>query len=190
MPVQRQAGARRRCHSENDYRRPSGPRASEGGSWSSPDRPAGGGLARHKSETLAALNRTLQPATEPKSLQRGLLREAPSGNCVRVLALVRRGTRRWGPALAAVLVGLVRRSRRLRPRPAAGSTGVPAEGRRGRVLPSRIDGARRSRPQRRRRSRPEAHPARHQAARARVRTGLAADVGYAIKGRVIDLWFP
>ena len=48
---QKHAGGRR---SENDYRRPSGARACEGGSPSSPDRLAGGGLARHKSETLAA----------------------------------------------------------------------------------------------------------------------------------------
>ncbi len=45
----------------------------EGGSPSSPDRPAGGGLARHKSETLAGLHGRLQPATEPKYLQRGVL---------------------------------------------------------------------------------------------------------------------
>ena len=42
------------CRSDNEYWRPSGSRASEDGPSALPDRPAGGGLARHKSETLAA----------------------------------------------------------------------------------------------------------------------------------------
>ncbi len=84
---------------------------------------------------------------------------------------MRRGTRRW-VAGARRCPGRTRsRSRRLRLRPAAGSTRVQAEGRRGRVLPARIDGSRRFRPERRRCSRSEAHPARDEAARARLRTG-------------------
>ena len=63
------------------------------------------------------------------------------------------------------------RHRRLRPRPAAGSAGVSPEGRCGRVLPPRQDGARSAGREGRRRRRSEADPARDEAARARIRPG-------------------
>ena len=157
--------------SENGYRRPSGARAPEGGSPSSPDRPAGGGLARHKSETLAASTDACNLQQSQNLCKEGALqRRHQHAACVRVLRLVGRGTRRWGAALVAVLTGMLVGAGGSALRPAAGSTGVPTQGRRRRLLPPRQDRARRPRAQGCRRSRPEADPARNEAARPRLRS--------------------
>ena len=58
-------------------------RERQNGSWSSPDRPAGGGLARHKSETLAAstdgCNR--QQSQNGKFCKEGTFRGSPRASC-------------------------------------------------------------------------------------------------------------
>ena len=103
---------------------------------------------------------------------------------------MRRGTRRWGPALAAVLVGLVLgiegsafgqpqapRAYRLKVDAVAyhlkGSTALGVPVRKGVVA---VD--------------PKIIPLGTNLHVPGYGRGLAADVGYAIKGHIIDLWFP
>jgi 3D (Asp-Asp-Asp) domain-containing protein len=103
---------------------------------------------------------------------------------------VRRGTRRWGAALAAALVGLVLgiegpafgqpqapRAYKLKVDAVAyslpGSTALGVPVRKGVVA---VD--------------PKLIPLGTKLHVPGYGPGLAADVGYAIKGRVIDLWFP
>ena len=103
---------------------------------------------------------------------------------------VGRGTRRWGPALAAVLVGLVLgiegsafgqpqapQAYRLKVDAVAyylpGKTALGVPVRKGVVA---VD--------------PKLIPLGTKLHVPGYGPGLAADVGYAIKGRVIDLWFP
>jgi 3D (Asp-Asp-Asp) domain-containing protein len=103
---------------------------------------------------------------------------------------VRRGTRRWGPALVAALVGLVLglegsafgqpqapRAYKLKVDAVAyylpGSTALGVPVGRGVVA---VD--------------PRLIPLGTKLHVPGYGPGLAADVGYAIKGRVIDLWFP
>jgi 3D (Asp-Asp-Asp) domain-containing protein len=103
---------------------------------------------------------------------------------------VRRGTRRWAPAVAAALVGLVvglegsafgqpqaPRAYRLKVDAVAyslpGSTALGVPVRKGVVA---VD--------------PKLIPLGTKLHVPGYGPGLAADVGYAIKGKVIDLWFP
>jgi 3D (Asp-Asp-Asp) domain-containing protein len=103
---------------------------------------------------------------------------------------VRRGTRRWGAALAAVLVGFVLglegsafgqpqapRAYRLKVDAVAyslpGSTALGVPTRKGVVA---VD--------------PKLIPLGTKLHVPGYGPGLAADVGYAIKGKVIDVWFP
>ena len=103
---------------------------------------------------------------------------------------MRRGTRRWGPALVAVLVGLflgiegsafgqpqAPRVYTLKVDAVAyhlkGSTALGVPVRRGVVA---VD--------------PKLIPLGTKLHVPGYGPGLAADVGYAIKGRIIDLWFP
>jgi 3D (Asp-Asp-Asp) domain-containing protein len=103
---------------------------------------------------------------------------------------VRRGTRRWGAALAAALVGLVLgiegpafgqpqapRAYKLKVDAVAyslpGSTALGVPVRKGVVA---VD--------------PKLIPLGTKLHVPGYGPGLAADVGYAIKGKVIDLWFP
>jgi 3D (Asp-Asp-Asp) domain-containing protein len=103
---------------------------------------------------------------------------------------VRRGTRRWGPAVAAALVGLVvglegsafgqpqaPRAYKLKVDAVAyslpGSTALGVPVRKGVVA---VD--------------PKLIPLGTKLHVPGYGPGLAADVGYAIKGKVIDLWFP
>jgi len=103
---------------------------------------------------------------------------------------VRRGTRRWGAALTAALVGLVLgiegsafgqpqapRAYRLKVDAVAyslpGSTALGVPVRKGVVA---VD--------------PKLIPLGTKLHVPGYGPGLAADVGYAIKGKVIDLWFP
>jgi len=103
---------------------------------------------------------------------------------------VRRGTRRWGAALAAALVGLVLgiegpafgqpqapRAYKLKVDAVAyslpGSTALGVPVRKGVVA---VD--------------PKLIPLGTKLHVPGYGPGLAADVGYAIKGRIIDLWFP
>jgi len=103
---------------------------------------------------------------------------------------VRRGTRRWGAALAAALVGLVvglegsafgqpqaPRAYKLKVDAVAyslpGSTALGVPVRKGVVA---VD--------------PKLIPLGTKLHVPGYGPGLAADVGYAIKGKVIDLWFP
>jgi 3D (Asp-Asp-Asp) domain-containing protein len=103
---------------------------------------------------------------------------------------VRRGTRRWGPALVAALVGLVLglegsafgqpqapRAYKLKVDAVAyslpGSTALGVPVGKGVVA---VD--------------PKLIPLGTKLHVPGYGPGLAADVGYAIKGRVIDLWFP
>ena len=103
---------------------------------------------------------------------------------------MRRGTRRWGAALAAALVGLVLgiegpafgqpqapRAYRLKVDAVAyslpGSTALGVPVRKGVVA---VD--------------PKLIPLGTKLHVPGYGPGLAADVGYAIKGKVIDLWFP
>ena len=103
---------------------------------------------------------------------------------------MRRGTRRWGAALAAALVGLVLgiegpafgqpqapRAYKLKVDAVAyslpGSTALGVPVRKGVVA---VD--------------PKLIPLGTKLHVPGYGPGLAADVGYAIKGRVIDLWFP
>ena len=103
---------------------------------------------------------------------------------------MRRGTRRWAPAVAAALVGLVvglegsafgqpqaPRAYRLKVDAVAyslpGSTALGVPVRKGVVA---VD--------------PKLIPLGTKLHVPGYGPGLAADVGYAIKGRVIDLWFP
>ena len=103
---------------------------------------------------------------------------------------MRRGTRRWAPAVAAALVGLVvgvegsafgqpqaPRAYRLKVDAVAyslpGSTALGVPVRKGVVA---VD--------------PKLIPLGTKLHVPGYGPGLAADVGYAIKGKVIDLWFP
>ena len=103
---------------------------------------------------------------------------------------MRRGTRRWGAALAAALVGLVLgiegpafgqpqapRAYKLKVDAVAyslpGSTALGVPVRKGVVA---VD--------------PKLIPLGTKLHVPGYGPGLAADVGYAIKGRIIDLWFP
>ena len=103
---------------------------------------------------------------------------------------MRRGTRRWGPAVAAALVGLVvglegsafgqpqaPRAYKLKVDAVAyslpGSTALGVPVRKGVVA---VD--------------PKLIPLGTKLHVPGYGPGLAADVGYAIKGKVIDLWFP
>jgi len=103
---------------------------------------------------------------------------------------VRRGTRRWAPTVAAALVGLVvglegsafgqpqaPRAYRLKVDAVAyslpGSTALGVPVRKGVVA---VD--------------PKLIPLGTKLHVPGYGPGLAADVGYAIKGKVIDLWFP
>jgi 3D (Asp-Asp-Asp) domain-containing protein len=132
----------------------------------------------------------LQPTTEPKYLQRDPLQGVPAGTLCYGPALVRRGTRRWGSALVAVLAGtLVGAGGSALGQPQAPQTyrlevdavayylpgktvlGLPV--RKGVVA---VD--------------PKLIPLGTKLHVPGYGPGLAADVGTAIKGRVIDLWFP
>ena len=103
---------------------------------------------------------------------------------------MRRGTRRWAPAVAAALVGLIvglegsafgqpqaPRAYRLKVDAVAyslpGSTALGVPVRKGVVA---VD--------------PKLIPLGTKLHVPGYGPGLAADVGYAIKGKVIDLWFP
>lgn len=103
---------------------------------------------------------------------------------------MRRGTRRWGPALAAVLLGTflgaggsalgqshTPQAYRLKVDAVAyylpGKTALGVPVRRGVVA---VD--------------PQLIPLGTKLHVPGYGPGLAADVGYAIKGRIIDLWFP
>ncbi len=103
---------------------------------------------------------------------------------------MRRGTRRWGPALAAVLVGSLLgaggsafgqpqapQAYRLKVDAVAyylpGKTALGVPARKGVVA---VD--------------PELIPLGTKLHVPGYGRGLAADVGWAIKGRIIDLWFP
>ena len=112
------------------------------------------------------------------------------GRTVLRSCLVRRGTRRWGAALTAALVGLVLgiegsafgqpqapRAYKLKVDAVAyslpGSTALGVPVRKGVVA---VD--------------PKLIPLGTKLHVPGYGPGLAADVGYAIKGKVIDLWFP
>jgi hypothetical protein len=67
---------------EDDSRRPSGCRAPNSAPASTPDRPAGGGLARHKSRSLAPFPDTCNRKPPPKSLQSDtFIRQGLAGLC-------------------------------------------------------------------------------------------------------------
>lgn len=123
-------------------------------------------------------------------MQRGPFHETDHHHCVTVAPFVRRGTRRWGIALVAVLAGTALgtgssavgqpqapQAYRIKVDAVAyslpGKTALGIPVRRGVVA---VD--------------PQLIPLGTKLHVPGYGPGIAADVGTAIKGRIIDLWFP